>query len=207
MIQYLYSSLTKFPNERRSLPQGKENVVTATGQDHRQTRATPPPSRNDRRRVMGCGASRRGSIVWDPAPDDGNTAWLEDMDAFMLKFMERGWKSPTGAEANAAGLGLLDPPFHIEGDLEHGPMPGRREKEWTNFKQALLKDWAKRSEAHISTLAGEAADAYKAKLDAREMPGLGENAVALAKLMLFYKPLQMRAAQFAAYRKKAEAET
>ena len=156
---------------------------------------------------MGCGASgKQGPVVWDPQPDDGNTAWMEDIDAYMKKYTERGWKSPTGAEANAAALGLLDPPFEAEGDLEFGPMPERREKEWAKFKETLVKDWAKRSKAHKKTLSGESLVAYNAKLNARDMPGLGDDAVALGKKILFYKPLQMRAVQFAAYRKNAEAQ-
>ena len=150
---------------------------------------------------MGCGASnRQGPIVWSPGPDDGDTQWMEDIDVFMTKLLERGWKSPTGAALNAAQLGLLDPPFEAEGDLEQERMG----KEWAKFKEAVIKDWQKRSAALCKSLTGEALDSYNAKLEAREMPGLGDNAVSLGKLMLHYQPLQIRAIQFAAYRKKAD---
>ena len=145
-----------------------------------------------------------GPVQWEPIPDDGNTAWMENLDAFMNKYIERGWDSPTGNEAYAAGLGLLDPPFEVEGDLEHGPMAERREKEWVKFKEAVLKDWKKRSDSHKRTLSGDALKEYEDKLEAREMPGLGDNAVAIAKTTLTYFPLQMRAIQFAEFRKKAE---
>ena len=159
---------------------------------------------------MGCAASSKKLVIWKPDDDDGNTAWMEDMDAYMVQFMEDEGKTPTGLEANAAALGLLDPPFDSEGDLEFGPMRGRRKDEWSAYKKALIKDWEKRSSQHMKKLENEGKHeelkAFRLRLEGREMPDLTANAIAIAKQMLFYTSLQMRVLQLVAYREKAKKE-
>ena len=72
------------------------------------------------------------------------------------------------------------------------------------------KDWKKRSEQHEKKLKNEGKHeelkAYRIRLESRDMPGIADNAIAIAKLMLSYNTLQMRAVQFAAYCEKVQKE-
>ncbi len=148
---------------------------------------------------------------WAPLEDDGNSAWVGDVDTYMKNMQEdfnskdrhgKDYNDTSAAETNLIQLGLTDPPFgREESDLKGGPMWSRRKKMWREFRKTLAAQSTKDNEAHLKALkkASEAtaAGTLEQQLAAKQMPGCDGLARKLGQTMLLDSPyLQMRVDQW-----------
>ena len=152
------------------------------------------------------------SKPWAPMDDDGDSSWVGDMDTYMKNMQmdfndtnihggQSKYKETTTAETNLIQLGLTDPNFHKDTDLEGGPMSSRRKQMWRAFRKQLAAASMKDNEAHLKALrkASEttAADILEKQLASRQMPGCDELARKIGQSVLEDSPyLQMRVEQW-----------